>query len=162
MGRRHVRIAIRRVESPAQSAPPSPQPKPDNESYYRQCLTNLWINRRGRNLSRNFAGQYGGAPPPRGFPLRQVLEEPSSHKDRNRTPPHAAKITNDGRTRGRRVCDSANALNLWVRIAEAALSWPMGPEVGFGDDAIALAKRGRGLFQRPDDIIPASGYIRWR
>ena len=146
---------------PIARPPPVARPKVDNETYYRKCLTNSGLDRRDRNLSRGHAGQYGDVPPPRGFPLHHVLEEPAARKARNRTPKQAAKITNDGREHGQTVYDSANALNIWGGIAEEVPSGPMGPAIGFGEDAIELAKRCRDICQRSVDVNHSSWYSLW-
>ena len=73
----------------------------------------------------------------------------------------AAKIANDDRTYARLVHDSAGALNLWGGLQEQVPSKPTGPEIGFDDEAIELAKRGREISQRSVDVSPAVGPSQW-
>lgn len=72
--------------------PPVIRSKPDDDAYYRQCLSNLESHREEKNVSKNFKCRYGKVHPPMDIPLYQVQGELAAMAAKIRTPKQAAKI----------------------------------------------------------------------
>ena len=77
-------------------------------------------------------------------------------------PKRKRKRSQDRHIHGERVMIAADAMRLWSRLDEDIPTGPMGPEEGFGNEVIRIARRGRDHARIAMERGQASAHANWR